>query len=152
MSAQPPANRLKSKFPIKHPSITRNPKNPDFDNVPTIQLQTGRSTLVVAEHAGAHALSWCVDGQEYLYNVPEPTFVHGKTPFRGGVPICWPAFATKNPKVGKHVFVRQSNAWRCVEEGMGKRGQNMRGGVLWCVLEYYYFSLYERWCVYYGVF
>uniref|UniRef100_A0A0G4HQ54 Glucose-6-phosphate 1-epimerase n=1 Tax=Chromera velia CCMP2878 TaxID=1169474 RepID=A0A0G4HQ54_9ALVE len=89
-------------------------EDPRFGGVPTVLLRSEDSECTVAL-GGATALSWKVKGKEQFYVVPEPKFVAGKTPFRGGVPICWPAFATKNPKAGKHGFVQQSARWKLVD-------------------------------------
>lgn len=45
--------------------------------------------------------------QEYLYLSPH-TAVDGISPIRGGIPICWPWFATQNPRgiTGRHGWLR----------------------------------------------
>ncbi|CAD7932693.1 unnamed protein product [Amoebophrya sp. A25] len=56
---------------------------------------------------GAHVLSWKdATGTDLLYMSSGAKFEAGKTALRGGIPICWPAFNTKKPSVGKHGFVR----------------------------------------------
>ncbi len=65
-----------------------------------LQLRTRHGVAVVALH-GAHLLSWVpTDGRDVLWlspqALPEPASI------RGGVPVCWPWFATQRmPPDGK---------------------------------------------------
>jgi glucose-6-phosphate 1-epimerase len=57
-------------------------------------------SLPVGDHVrialhGAHVLSWrTADGQERLYLSPQAV-LDGKSPIRGGVPVCFPQFNTR---------------------------------------------------------
>jgi len=111
----------------KKMAAIRNEADARFGNVSTVTqcVKDGQETaeLIVAQNAGGSAVSWKVNGVENFYMVPQCQFAPGKTPFRGGVPICWPSFATRNPKVGKHGFARQSAEWQMVaEKNDGKVG------------------------------
>ncbi|CAD7957307.1 unnamed protein product [Amoebophrya sp. A120] len=85
-----------------------------------ITLSCEGATCKIAVH-GAHVLSWkSASGRELLYMSELATFAEGKTALRGGIPICWPAFAGKNPKIGKHGFVRTATDWEVVPVAGGK--------------------------------
>lgn len=66
--------------------------------------------LRVAEHGG-QVLSWFAAGRERLYLSPTAVF-DGRSPIRGGIPVCWPQFSGRGP-LTRHGWVRQSR-WRLV--------------------------------------
>lgn len=64
----------------------------------------GGDSVLVAEQ-GAQVLSWCSGGRERLFLSPASA-ADGRTPIRGGVPVCWPQFNQRGP-LPKHGFARQ---------------------------------------------
>ncbi|CAD7969303.1 unnamed protein product [Amoebophrya sp. A120] len=72
---------------------------------------------VISLH-GAHVLSWTDKfGNELLYMSKRAKFDAAKNQaLRGGIPICWPAFANKKPAIGKHGFVRTSKSWTVIDK------------------------------------
>lgn len=84
-----------------------------------LQLPGGDSALIALQ--GAQVLSWVSQGQERLFVSPKAAH-DGRTPIRGGIPVCFPQFNQRGPLV-KHGFARtmawtgQANAARAVEGG-----------------------------------
>jgi glucose-6-phosphate 1-epimerase len=77
--------------------------------------QLVRSSLdgqtLTASTYGGQVLSWVgADGREMLYLSPMP--VAPRAPVRGGVPVCFPQFASRGP-LDKHGFVRTAE-WALV--------------------------------------
>ena len=72
---------------------------------PAVRLALpGGDSCTLALH-GAHVLSWMTaDGVERLYLSPEARF-DGRSPIRGGVPVCWPQFNQRG-SLPKHGFAR----------------------------------------------
>jgi len=77
----------------------------DVRGQPAVELASpGGGRLRVALH-GAHLLSWVdAKGVEHLYLSPDALF-DGRSPIRGGVPICFPQFNQRGP-LPKHGFAR----------------------------------------------
>lgn len=92
---------------------------------PIIHLACGGSTADICVF-GAHVLSWKPSlgekREELLYMSSLAKFEEDKVALRGGIPLCWPAFADRNKKVGKHGFLRTSTEWR-VAERSGEAGK-----------------------------
>lgn len=70
----------------------------EFAGHPALQLRTRHGVAVLALH-GAHLLSWVPTGQREVFwlsplALPEPASI------RGGVPVCWPWFATQRMPTG----------------------------------------------------
>jgi glucose-6-phosphate 1-epimerase len=62
---------------------------------------------------GAHVTTWkSADGVQNLYVSSKAEYGGGKA-VRGGIPLCWPQFASVGPN-GKHGFVRNSAEWTVV--------------------------------------
>lgn len=78
-------------------------------------LVTAQATATVAIH-GAHVLSFHPEGgREVLWMSPQAVIAPGEG-IRGGIPVCWPWFATHATDPGKpdHGFVRKS-VWTVVK-------------------------------------
>ena len=70
----------------------------------TFRLQLANGEQATVSRYGGHVMSWtAADGSERLYLSPWP--VQPGRPIRGGVPVCFPQFATRGPLV-KHGFAR----------------------------------------------
>ena len=70
----------------------------DYAGHRCLQLRSAHGTAIIALH-GAHLLSWVPAGQSDVFWVspgalPEPAAI------RGGVPVCWPWFASQGMPVG----------------------------------------------------
>lgn len=84
---------------------------------PALALSLPQGDRVLVALHGAQVLSWqSADeaGQltERLYLSPQAIF-DGRSPIRGGVPVCWPQFNMRGPLV-KHGFVRNL-PWQSVQ-------------------------------------
>lgn len=81
----------------------------DWQGLPAIRLTLpgGDSALVALQ--GAQLLSWITAGQEQLFLSPHAAH-DGRTPIRGGIPVCFPQFNQRGPLV-KHGFAR-TLAWQ----------------------------------------
>lgn len=82
-----------------------------------LSLTKDAENIVRFHLEGGHVCSWTCAGKEQLFMSEKAEFVPGKTAIRGGIPICWPAFDTKNLKAGKHGIVRTSDQWLVAEKG-----------------------------------
>lgn len=70
-----------------------------------LRLNGPRGATVVISRQGAQVLSWQTpDGRERLY-LSEKAIIDGSAPIRGGIPVCFPQFASLGP-LPKHGFVR----------------------------------------------
>jgi glucose-6-phosphate 1-epimerase len=70
-----------------------------------VALAGPRGTRLVVARPGAQALSWTTaDGRERLYLSPRAV-ADGRTPVRGGSPVCFPQFAGLGA-LPKHGFLR----------------------------------------------
>jgi glucose-6-phosphate 1-epimerase len=70
-----------------------------------VALAGPRGTRLVVARQGAQALSWTTaDGRERLYLSPRAV-ADGRTPVRGGIPVCFPQFAGLG-SLPKHGFLR----------------------------------------------
>ncbi|MDO9384353.1 MAG: D-hexose-6-phosphate mutarotase [Hyphomicrobiaceae bacterium] len=81
---------------------------------PVAQLVTAHASAIVAIH-GAHVLSFLPkEGREVLWMSPQARIAPGQG-IRGGIPVCWPWFATHASDTSKpdHGFVRKA-PWRVV--------------------------------------
>lgn len=77
----------------------------EFRGQPAIALTSPSGDRTVVALHGAHLLSWTTaDGVERIYLSPAALF-DGKSPIRGGVPVCWPQFNQRGP-LAKHGFAR----------------------------------------------
>jgi glucose-6-phosphate 1-epimerase len=66
---------------------------------------------------GAHLLSWIpVGGEEQLYVSPKTAYANGQA-IRGGVPVCFPQFASRGP-LQKHGFAR-NKPWQLISAEQG---------------------------------
>ena len=86
---------------------------------PAAQLVTEHASAVVALH-GAHVLSYKPKaGAEVLWMSPEARIALGHG-IRGGIPVCWPWFATHatDPTRPDHGFVRKA-PWQLVRTDIG---------------------------------
>ena len=71
---------------------------------PCVRLRfDANNHLLVALHGG-HVLSWVANGAEQLYLSPR-SLMDGRSPIRGGVPVCFPQFNERGP-LPKHGFAR----------------------------------------------
>merc|ERR1719375_653007 len=65
---------------------------------------------------GCHVLGWAPAGVgEQLYTTSKfPSEFSLGQPIRGGIPVCWPQFATTGP-LPNHGFLRTSRLWRIAQ-------------------------------------
>ena len=85
---------------------------------PVLKLQTPDGAVALVSLFGAQVLSWTpAGGEDRLYLSPEAVF-DGKTPIRGGVPVCFPQFASLGP-LPKHGFAR-TQLWSVTDTRPGK--------------------------------
>lgn len=80
-------------------------------HLPARVVERGSSRLVAYDH-GAHLASWEVDGRPVVW-LSENAVLDGSAPLRGGIPLCFPWFAT-GPHGGlspSHGVVRTAS-WR----------------------------------------
>lgn len=76
-----------------------------FHGIEALRLTGPRGATAVISKLGAQVLSWVPpDGKERLYLSDQAVF-DGSVPIRGGVPICFPQFASLG-QLPKHGFVR----------------------------------------------
>lgn len=79
-----------------------------------LQLRNRRGDTATLTLQGGQVLSWRPAGEtEQLYLSPASTPAPGRA-VRGGVPVCFPQFATRGP-LAKHGFARL-HRWRLLEQ------------------------------------
>lgn len=89
----------------------------DFHGQPALRLATAAGARAVVALQGAQVLSWAPPGgEERLYLSPQAVF-DGRTPIRGGVPVCFPQFAGLGP-LPAHGFAR-TLPWTVATERTG---------------------------------
>ena len=85
---------------------------------PVIKLQTPDGAVALVSQFGAQVISWTpAGGEERLYLSPS-AILDGKTPIRGGSPVCFPQFADLGP-LPKHGFAR-TRPWEVVDTRAAK--------------------------------
>ncbi|MDD3353794.1 D-hexose-6-phosphate mutarotase [Zoogloea sp.] len=85
---------------------------------PVLKLQTPDGAVALISLFGAQLLSWTpAGGEDRLYLSPQAVF-DGQTAIRGGVPVCFPQFASEGP-LPKHGFAR-NQPWEAVNTRAGK--------------------------------
>lgn len=90
-----------------------------FNDQPVLALATPGGARAVVAPFGAQVLSWTpAGGDERLY-LSEAARFDGKTPIRGGIPVCFPQFAEQG-KLPRHGFARNLN-WTVRERREGDR-------------------------------
>ncbi len=72
-----------------------------------LQLACGDTALVALQ--GAQVLSWVAEAEEQLFLSPRAAH-DGRSPIRGGIPVCFPQFNQRGP-LAKHGFAR-TMAWQ----------------------------------------
>lgn len=77
--------------------------------LPCVRLTLPQGDNLLVAEQGAQVLSWVAAGRERLFLSPG-SVADGRTPIRGGVPVCWPQFNQSGP-LTKHGFARNL-AWR----------------------------------------
>jgi glucose-6-phosphate 1-epimerase len=76
-----------------------------FHGLEALELTSPGGARAVVSLFGAQVLSWRpAGGDEWLYVSPQAVF-DGRTPIRGGVPLCFPQFSTLGP-LPQHGVVR----------------------------------------------
>lgn len=89
----------------------------DFHGLPALRLRTKGGAAAVVSLYGAQVLSWAPPGgAERLYLSPKAVF-DGKTPIRGGIPVCFPQFADLG-SLPAHGFARTAT-WSVLTERTG---------------------------------
>ena len=80
----------------------------EWAGLPATELELPGGDRVVVAHHGAQVLSWQAAGRERLYLSPGSA-MDGRSPIRGGVPVCFPQFNQRGPlaTLPKHGFARQ---------------------------------------------
>lgn len=90
----------------------------DFYGQPALRLSGPRGSEALVSLFGAQVLSWKTpDGRERLY-LSEAAVFDGKTPIRGGIPVCFPQFAERGP-LPRHGLVR-TRFWQLQEQRSGE--------------------------------
>ncbi len=104
-------------------------QNPDTDTahhggliqVELTNPKRAGSSVKVLLH-GAHITSFHDGtGGELLYMSPQAIIGQGSK-IRGGIPICFPQFASSGPLSMQHGFARQSDEWRVKSTEVNERG------------------------------
>ncbi len=89
----------------------------EFQGLPALRLSTSAGASAVVALHGGQLLSWIpARGRERLY-LSERAVYDGKSPIRGGVPVCFPQFSTLG-KLPRHGFARTA-AWSVTEQRTG---------------------------------
>ncbi|NLF54295.1 MAG: D-hexose-6-phosphate mutarotase [Thauera phenolivorans] len=76
-----------------------------FRGLPALALSTAAGARAVVTLQGAQLVSWAPPGSEDRLWVSERAVVDGSAPLRGGVPVCFPQFATLGP-LPRHGLLR----------------------------------------------
>jgi glucose-6-phosphate 1-epimerase len=88
-----------------------------FHGLDAVRLAGPRGASLTVTLQGAQAVSWVTpDGRERLY-LSRRAVYDGRTPVRGGIPVCFPQFAGLGP-LPKHGFLRTA-PWRVVTDRSG---------------------------------
>jgi glucose-6-phosphate 1-epimerase len=88
-----------------------------FEDLDAIQLEGPRGARLVVTLQGGQAVSWLTpDGRERLYLSARARY-DGRTPIRGGIPVCFPQFAGLGP-LPKHGFLRTA-PWQVTAQRAG---------------------------------
>ncbi|KQT14196.1 D-hexose-6-phosphate mutarotase [Ramlibacter sp. Leaf400] len=77
-----------------------------FDHLGLMVRELDDGSRVVVSRYGGHVLSWTAGGRERLY-LSGSAVADGRQPIRGGVPVCFPQFASRGA-LPKHGFARTS--------------------------------------------
>ena len=89
----------------------------EFKGQPVITLLSGDGARAVVSPFGGQVLSWApANGLDQLY-LSEKAVYDGRTPIRGGVPVCFPQFSGLG-KLPQHGFVRDA-LWTLTEQRGG---------------------------------
>jgi len=89
----------------------------NFHGLEALRLVGPDGAQAVVALQGAQLLSWQTpDGRERLY-LSERAVFDGSAPVRGGIPVCFPQFASLGP-LPKHGFVR-TRMWRVATQRCG---------------------------------
>ncbi|MER2552758.1 MAG: D-hexose-6-phosphate mutarotase [Thauera sp.] len=89
----------------------------EFHGQPALRLATASGARAVVALQGAQVLSWTPPGgEERLYLSPRAIF-DGRSPIRGGVPVCFPQFADLGA-LPAHGFAR-NRSWAVADERTG---------------------------------
>ena len=91
----------------------------EFKGLEALRLHGPRGSSAVISRLGGQVLSWITpDGRERLF-LSERAVFDGSVPIRGGIPVCFPQFASVG-KLPKHGFVRTREwsvtAQRCSDD------------------------------------
>lgn len=88
-----------------------------FKDQPVVTLTSGDGARAVVSLFGGQVLSWLpANGLEQLF-ISERAVFDGKTPIRGGIPVCFPQFSRLG-KLPAHGFVRDA-LWTLREQRCG---------------------------------
>lgn len=88
-----------------------------FNGIDALRLVGPGGAEAVVALQGAQVLSWKTpDGRERLY-LSEQAVFDGSVPIRGGIPVCFPQFASLGP-LPRHGFVR-TRRWTVVTQRCG---------------------------------
>lgn len=89
----------------------------EFKGLPAITLLSGDGARAVVSPFGGQVLSWApANGLDQLY-LSEEAVYDGRTPIRGGIPVCFPQFSGLG-KLPQHGFVRDAS-WTLTEQRGG---------------------------------
>ncbi|MFV0575689.1 MAG: D-hexose-6-phosphate mutarotase [Vibrio sp.] len=96
------------------------------DDVKMIKIAHPKAEAMISLF-GAHVTSFKPTGQKDLLWMSEKGLYDGKTPLRGGIPVCWPWFARAAQP--NHGFARTSE-WELVEHRENEDGVIVRLGLI----------------------
>lgn len=93
-------------------------KQTTFNGQPVLTLLSGDGARAVVSLFGGQVLSWApANGLEQLF-ISEHAVFDGKTPIRGGIPVCFPQFSNLG-KLPSHGFAR-NQLWTPNEQRGGE--------------------------------
>ena len=98
---------------VRADSNTMSVTETKVNGLPAVVLKHPSGAEALVYVYAAHLASWkTADGSEQLYMSSKTEYGAGKA-MRGGVPVCWPQFATRGP-YGRHGFCRNSDKWTVI--------------------------------------
>lgn len=92
------------------------------DQLKIIRIQHAKAEAAISLFGG-HVISFKPQGKQELIFTSEDTICDGKTPLRGGIPVCWPWFAKAAEP--SHGFARTTE-WSLVEHRENQDGVVVR--------------------------
>jgi len=85
-----------------------------FQGLDALQLRTADGASAIVSLYGAQVLSWVPAGGDERLFLSELARFDGRSPIRGGIPVCFPQFSQLG-SLPKHGFVR-TRVWRLAQQ------------------------------------